>query len=209
MQALKLQPALAIEALPNLIQPHLRKWLKAAGMDAGHNFTIGDLIDLGYDPTRLKEITLDGEPFVLHRISRRILPECREKQKLMEQLSLSSGTQQAMGAHLLFNKPLAVIQDMGNAYVLRRRINAIRWDEAQEQIQQDPRLQRLNREIRLEQLLLSTVRAAGSALVGSVGVEAKSVFEKFSWMISWDLEANRPRLFMDYSGPVFESIWIS
>ncbi|MBI5589455.1 MAG: GNAT family N-acetyltransferase [Deltaproteobacteria bacterium] len=209
MRALELQPALAIEALPNLLQPRLRKWLKAGNMDAGHDFTIGDLMDLGYDPTRLKEITLDGEPFVLHRISRRMLPEYKEKQKRMEQLSLAMGTRQVMGAHLLLNKPLAVIQDMGNAYVLRRKIAAIGWDEAQEQIQQDPQLQRLNREMRLEQLLLATVRAAGSVLMESVGIEAKTVFEKFSWMISWDLEANRPRLFMDYSGPVFESIWIT
>jgi GNAT superfamily N-acetyltransferase len=209
MQGLKLQPAIAIEALPNFAQPRLRKWLKAGGGSVDHHFTIGDLMDLGYDPTRLKEITLDGEPFVLHRISTRMLPEYKEKQTIMEQLSLVAGAEQAMGARLLINKPLAVIQDMGNAYVLRRRLDAIGWDEAREQIQQDPHLQRINKEMRLEQLLLATVRAAGKVLVDSVGIEAKTAFEKFSWMISWDLEANRPKLFVDYSGPVFESIWVS
>jgi GNAT superfamily N-acetyltransferase len=209
MQALKLQPALAIEALPNLPQPRLQKWLKTGGMDISHHFTIGDLMDLGYDPTRLKEITLEGEPFILHRISRRKLPEYKEKQKIMEQLSLVAGTEQAMGARLLINKPMAMIQDMGNAYVLRRKIDAIGWDEAREQIQQDPQLQRINQEMRLEQLLLATVRVAGKVLADSLGMEANAVFEKFSWMVAWDLEANRPRLFVDYGGPVFESIWIS
>jgi GNAT superfamily N-acetyltransferase len=209
MEKTNFQPALAIESLPNLMQPRLQKWLTACGKNADHCFTIGDLMDLGYDPTRLKEITIDGKTYILDRISRRMLPEYREKQKLLDQLSRVTGNHQVRGARLMLNKPLAVIQDMGNAYVVRSKIDAIRWDEAQEQIQQDPRLQRINQSMGLEQLLLATVRAAGKTLEELAGIEAKTAFEKFSWMVSWDIKTNHPGLFVDYSGPVFESIWIT
>jgi hypothetical protein len=209
MQVLKDQPAQTIEALPNLIQPRLNKWFQDTGKEAAHHFTIGDLMDLGYDPTRLKEINLEGETFILHRISRRMLPEIKEKQRQMEQLSMVVGNHQIMGARLMLNPPLAVIQDMGNAYVLRRKIGAVGWDEAQEQIRQDPQLQRISREMRLEQLLLATVRAAGKTLAALLGIDAPNANKTFKWMVSWDLAANRPKLFIDYSGPVFESIWIS
>lgn len=209
METMAFQPALAIESLPNLMQPRLQKWLAANNKEADHCFTISDLMELGYDPTRLKEITIDGTTYVLDRISRRVLPDYKEKQRLLEQLSPLIGNQQARGARLMINKPLAVIQDMGNAYVVRRKIDAIRWDEAQEQIQQNDHLQRMSQSMRLEQLLVATVRAAGKVLNDLAGIEANTAFEKFSWMVSWDVKTNHPGLYADFSGPVFETIWIT
>lgn len=209
MQLMHFQPALTIESLPNLVQPRFQKWLKSSGRDTDHCFTIGDLMDLGYDPTRLKEITLDGVVYILHRISRRMLPAYKEKLKIMDQFSGVCESRQAMGARIRLNKPLAVIQDMGNVYILRRKIDAIGWIEAREQIQQDPGLQRINQSLGLERLLLSTVRAAGGILAESVGSAAGVALGKFSWMVSWDTPTNQPGLFADYSGPVFESVWIS
>jgi GNAT superfamily N-acetyltransferase len=209
MQRMDFQPALTIESLPNLVQPRFQKWLKSGGRNTDHCFTIGDLMDLGYDPTRLKEISIEGASYVLHRISKRMLPVYAEKLKTMDQLSRVCEGLQARGARIRINKPLAVIQDMGNAYILRRKIDAIGWNEAREQIQQDPGLQRINQSLGLERLLLATVRAAGKVLAESAGMEKNVAWDKFSWMVAWDMNTNQPGLFADYSGPVFESIWIT
>jgi hypothetical protein len=41
--------------------------------------TIGDLLDLGFDPTRLKEITIEGTDFIFERMQARMLPTWNEE----------------------------------------------------------------------------------------------------------------------------------
>ncbi|MCG6892879.1 MAG: GNAT family N-acetyltransferase [Desulfobacteraceae bacterium] len=209
LQVLDRQPAKTVESLPNALRPDLKNYLASRNLDSNRPLTIGDLLDLGYDPSQFKELCIDGKAYVLQRILKRSLPEFEEKQKLLDRLAPAVSDLRVLGARLQLNAPLALIQDMGNAYVLRRKIEAIPWDEAQVQFQQDPHLKRLSDGEGLEQLLLATIRAAGKKLTQTSGIDTEIAFDTLTWMVSWDISSNRPGLFMDFSGPVFESIWIS
>ncbi len=65
-EQLKSNPARYIESLPNYCRPSFRSWLKRNGKTIHGTLTLGDMIDLGFDPTRLKEIELNGEDFILN-----------------------------------------------------------------------------------------------------------------------------------------------
>ena len=65
-----------------------------------------------------------------------------------------------MKARVEINPPLLVIRDRGNAYVLRKKIEGIHWDEAVEQLQSNAALKGLNREMKLDRLVLATARKA-------------------------------------------------
>ncbi|MEJ2723202.1 MAG: hypothetical protein P8175_00900 [Deltaproteobacteria bacterium] len=78
---LKKHPARFIESLPNYGRPSLKSWLKERGMISSDRLSIGDLMDLGFDPTRLKEITIDNKPFIFERMQTRQLAEVEKREK--------------------------------------------------------------------------------------------------------------------------------
>jgi len=117
----------------------------------------------------------------------------------------------AIGVLLIFwytRSFVLTVQDRGNAYVLRRRIEAIHWEEALAQIQQTPALRILNESIGLEGLILDTVRQANELLTSQLDNTQTASADLLSWHVSWNFELNEPRLFIDYSGSQLASIWI-
>ena len=56
-------------------------------------------------------------------------------------------------SRLRYNPPVLIIRDSGNAYVLRRKLQGIHWEEAIEQLQGAPRLQALNRSMSLDRIV--------------------------------------------------------
>ncbi len=78
-ETLKNNPARTIEALPNYRRPKLIAWLETKGTSPSETITIGDLMDLGFDPTRLKEITIDGSVYIFERMQIRMLPQLQRE----------------------------------------------------------------------------------------------------------------------------------
>ena len=70
-EGLRNNPAPMIESLPNYRRPNLMAWLNERGKSYSDPLTLGDLMDLGFDPTRLKEITIDGQEFIFERVQTR------------------------------------------------------------------------------------------------------------------------------------------
>ncbi len=56
-------------------------WLEEQGKSYDDPLTLGDLMDLGFDPTRLKEITIDGEPLHLRTGSNETTARAEEKEQ--------------------------------------------------------------------------------------------------------------------------------
>ena len=207
--ALKRQPARTIEALPNYQRPSLLNWLRERGVSAGHSLTIGDLIDLGFDPTRLKEISVGGEGFIFERIQARQLPDLEKKRVLLESVESKMRGAKIKNAALRVNPPLLTIRDRGNAYVLRRKIDGIHWEEAVEQIHSSSRLKELNSSLKLHGMILGTVREANRAVCGQVGVEGAEMQDLLACFVSWNIEANQPMLMVDFSNCYLESVWMA
>ncbi len=208
-EVLKKHPARIIEALPNYRRPSLVSWMESGGISSTDTLTIGDLLDLGFDPTRLKEINIRGEEFIFERIQPRFLTHIRNMNNKLERYALEISGTTIRNARLRYNPPVLIIRDSGNAYVLRRKLQAIHWEEAVEQLQGAPRLQALNRSMYLDRIILATVRETQNWSLSKMAPEEEMLIDHFAYFVSWDLESNQPKMIIDGAGSYLETIWLA
>jgi glyoxylase-like metal-dependent hydrolase (beta-lactamase superfamily II) len=206
---LKNKPASFIESLPNYRRPSFIAWLHEQGKSHDAPLTLGDLMDLGFDPTRLKEIVIDGEEFIFERIQERQLPGLRTKSRLLERIESEMAGIKVRSTCLKINSVLLVIRDRGNAYVLRRKIGAIHLDEAMEQLQTHPGLKSLNANLHVDQLFLTAVQMAHSLIGDRLGIEQETVHDQLTPFVSWNLKNNQPQVVIDFEGTYLESVWMA
>ncbi|MFZ5864252.1 MAG: hypothetical protein ACOYXY_00075 [Thermodesulfobacteriota bacterium] len=208
-EAMKKHPARMIEALPNYRRPSLVQWMEQRGIRSSDTLTIGDLIDLGFDPTRLKEITIEGEEHIFERVQVSRLPEITLNRELLLEIQQDAKGARVKNSLVQANPPLLVIRDRGNGYVLRRKVQGIHWEEALEQLQVSSGLKGLNAALGLDRLIRSTVREAREWLSAKINGAPGLLAERFAFFVSWDLNSNQPRITVDPSGSFVESIWIA
>jgi len=208
-ETLKANPARMIEALPNYRRPSLVMWLESQGRPAGETLTIGDLMDLGFDPTRLKEISLGGREYIFERLQARMVPQAERKKELIERVMPDLEGVRVKNAGVRGNPPLLLIHDRGNAYVLRRKIDGIHWEEAMEQLQTAPELKGFNREISTDRIVLSTVHQVSQWLKERLGDQGEQAMDLFTFFVAWDIAANRPKVVVDFEGSYLETVWIA
>ncbi len=206
--ALKKHPARIIESLPNYRRPNLVSWMEEKGVPSSDTLTIGDLLDLGFDPTRLKEITIEGNVFIFERIQARMLPQLERRKELLESLAPKIGGLRIRNSVVYVNLPLLIIRDRGNGYVLRRKIDGIHWEEAVEQLQSAPALKPLNESMAIDRMIRATVRKAQDWLKSNLDKE-ESLVEQFTYFVSWNLEANQPMLVVDFAGSYLKAVWVA
>ncbi len=65
--------------------------MEEKGISSSDTLTIGDLLDLGFDPTRLKEITIEGSDFIFERMQARMLRIWSERKELLGDLAAELG----------------------------------------------------------------------------------------------------------------------
>ncbi|MFH1491518.1 MAG: hypothetical protein ABII06_21625 [Pseudomonadota bacterium] len=202
-------PARAIESLPNYQRPNYMEWLKAKGLGRDHTLTIGDLMDIGFDPTRLKEMEVDGKWYIFERIQVRMVPSLERKKDILDRARKELAGARVRNALFQVNPPLVTIRDRGNAYVLRRKIDGIHWEEAIEQLQSREGLKALNETMKVDRLILSTVRRANDILADRLGVDESVLAEQVVCFVSWNLELNQPKLMIDFAGSSLEGVWMA
>lgn len=185
-------PAQGIEALPNYFRPSLAVWLEERGKMPSYGFMIRDILSLGYDPTRLKEIPIDGEPHIFERLRLGALPAVNATNGFLAVLQTKLRGARAQEAFVRFNPPVLTIQDSGNAYVLRRKVNGVHYDEAVNLLEryQDRIFGAVARKI------LATVRSARELAAGLDAEQEKNL----TYFVPWDLEHNQPKIMVDWSG---------
>lgn len=203
----KTRPAQMIEALPNYRRPRLVSWLTEQDRDSSETFTIGDLMDMGFDPTRLKEFTLLGEDYIFERAQARMIPELKSRMEYLDRMAKEMKGVRVKKASLRVNPPLLIIRDRGNAYVLRRKVQGIHWEEAVDQLQSIPALQAMNASVRVDKLIMSAVRKSSEWLASHVEPDDEPLLEGLSYFVSWNLEANHPGIVVDFAGSYVETIW--
>jgi hypothetical protein len=207
--ALKRNPARMIESLPNYRRPSLVSWLESQGRSSGDTLTIGDLMDLGFDPTRLKETSLGGRECIFERLQARMVPQVERKKELIDRVMPDLKGVRIKNARVEENPPLLLIRDRGNAYVLRRKVDGIHWEEAIEQLQTAPELKGFNTAISADRIVLSTVHHVSQWLREKLGDQEDRLMDLFTFFVAWDLTANRPKVIVDFSGSYLETVWIA
>ena len=166
-------------------------------------------MDLGFDPTRLKEITLDKEEFIFERLQARQMADLKKKKLLLKRIESEMPDARPLNARLWVNPPLLAIQDRGNAYVLRRKVSGIHWEEAIEQLQSDPCLRSMNAIAKIDRLILATVRRAHEMISEKLNLREETVSDLLTCFVPWDLVGNQPRLMIDFASTYLESLWMA
>ncbi len=208
-EMLRNHPARVIESLPNYGRPSLMSWLKERRMIPSDRLTIGNLMDLGFDPTRLKEISIGDEKFIFERIHTRQLTGLAKRQELLRRIESEMAGTRAGNTELKVNLSLLIIRDRGNAYVLRRKMGGIHWEEAVEQIQSVPFLKNMNASMSMDRLILGTVRKANEVIAARLGLKEEIVGDLLTCFVPWDLENNQPGLMIDFTSTYLESLWMA
>ena len=205
---LKKEPVRVIESLPNYRRPNFMAWLKERGRAFKDSLTLGDLMDLGFDPTRLKEITIDGREYIFERVQARRVEELQKRNAVLEQISAKMSDTKVKNAGLKTNPFLLIIQDRGNGYVLRRKIDAIHMEEALEQLQSDPKLKALNEATRIDRVLVDTVKAAFADISKRLDLDKEWILAQLTPFVSWDLKNNQPKMVIEFNTSYLEMLWL-
>ena len=208
-ETLKRHPARFIEGLPNYGRPSFTTWLEEQRNACNHVLTIGNLMDLGFDPTRLKEIDVDGQPCIFERIQAKQLPDLKKKETLLTEMDGKMRGRRIQNTSFNVNLPLLTIRDRGNAYVLRRKIAGIHWEEAMEQIQGSPRLRALDASLKLHRMIAGTVKEARRAVSEELKVAEEVLNDLLACFVSWDIKTNQPRIMVDFTDSYLASIWMA
>jgi hypothetical protein len=208
-EAFRVQAAPSIQSLPNYRRPTLAAWMQRKGIDSHTPLTLGDLLDLGFDPTRLKEFTLGGEEYIFERIQARQIPNMEKTKGLLERIETEMPGARVSNARLRVNPPLLVIRDLGTAYVLRRKVAGVHWEEAVEQLQSSAQLKGINAAMRFDATVLSTVRTVKGTIGDQLALAEDPLLDLLTCFVSWDLEANRPGFLIDFSGTFLHEVWVA
>ncbi len=206
-EALKQNPAGEIERLPHYHSPRFRNWLLDNGRSPDAPLTIGDLLHLGYDPSRFKEIDVDGERYIIERAQARLLDELLRRKEHLETVNAQAELFVA-GVPIKSNPIVLIVRDRGNIYVMRRRIPAIPWNEALEQMQTAPKLKRLDQSIRFTSTLKKLLRKAQSGEI-SHGSAGQNSCETPAYFVSWNLDGNRPLTVVENDGAKPAALWLT
>ena len=208
-EQLRQTPAQIIESLPNYRRPNFLLWLKEHHKTYEDTLALGDLMDLGFDPTRLKEIEMDNKTFIFERVQARQIDILQKKGELVTRISNEMPNAKIKSAQLKTNPILLIIRDRGNGYVLRHKIDAIHWEEAIEQLQSNPSLKSINEAVKLDRIILETVKNTATTISNELHVERETIIDQLTPFVSWDLDNNRPKMVIDFAFSYLESIWMA
>jgi len=206
---LKREPTLYIETLPLYGRPYLSSWMERRGGSSPLNLTISDLLELGFDPTKLKEFGHEKKAYIFERISTRFLPFIERKRELLSQIQESASGIRFRQATLQINPPLVIFQDRGNIYILRRKVEGIHSDEALDQLRTSSYLKQMNHAVKIDTAVAATIQGVSEWLIRSFSSYAHEGIEDLTYFVPWDFERNLPRVMVDVAGVFLGTLWIA
>jgi GNAT superfamily N-acetyltransferase len=209
-EEIRKDPTRSIEGLPLYRRPYLREWLGKTGRKEPLTLTIGDLLDLGFDPTRLREITLQKEVFMLERVTPLLIAETEAREAALRKAVQKALNSRINGSRLLVNPPLLWIQERGNGYILRKKIPGIHGEEALSQLRSQEALKDLNRQLRVDKTIERTIGAVQDFLKTHLRLPAPLSPADLAVFVPWDLQGNRPLVAIDDRlQPYLEQVWLA
>ncbi|MEA3398642.1 MAG: MBL fold metallo-hydrolase, partial [Patescibacteria group bacterium] len=120
-EEIKIRPAESISKLPNYRRPIFLSWAKQNNLKPDFDLTVKDLLDLGFDPTRLKEINANHTDYIFERIQAWQVEEIMNRQKRLQ--SALAKIKMVGETFIEINPIVLIIEDCGNAYLLRQKVN--------------------------------------------------------------------------------------
>lgn len=206
---LKREPTLYIEALPLYKRPYLTSWAERRGGWDFSNLKISDLLDLGFDPTRLREVRLGGLEYIFERVSPHFLSSIEKKRRIFQRISQEGEELRFGSTSLQINPPLLFIRERGNLYILRRRLEGIHLEEALDQLRGTSHLKKMNQETGMDRRVLIRINQIKSWVRRKVERALKEEVEDLTFFIPWDIERNIPRVQVHITEIDIDKVWVS
>ena len=207
--SLKEDPTTLIERLPLYRRPYLQPWMEKKGTLSLRSLTIGDLLDFGFDPTRLRECHHAGTAFIFERIAPQFLPSLIKKKRFLCKIEKRLAGLRFQGASLQTNPPLLIFQDRGNTYVLRKKVEGIHSEEALDQLKVSARLREMDHAVGLSRLVGRTILDIRDCLKTVFKTRFKKETEDLTYFLSWDIARNIPRVDVNIAGVSLDRIWLA
>lgn len=203
------EPTLFIEGLPLYKRPYLHNWMERKESCSFQHLKISDLLDLGFDPTRLREFQHEGVDYIFERISSHFFPHLAKKRRLLKKIAKCTSGMQFRGAAIHINPPLLILRDRGNIYALRKKVEGIHLQEALDQLRTSPYLREMNRTVGVDRTIVTTINEIKDGLEKKLNSSFQGEIEELTYFIPWDIEKNIPKIHADISGVSMDRLWIA
>jgi hypothetical protein len=203
------EPTLFIESLPLYRRPYLSSWIERKGEPKSHDLKISDLLELGFDPTRLRQFYHGGKDFIFERLAPRFLRSIAKKRIYFPEIAERAKGMRFNNAAIRTNPPLAIIQNRGNVYVLRSQVEGIHSEEAMDQLRGSTLIKGMNHAVGIEKAVAKTINEIKNWLRSGVSPALGVEIEELTFFVPWELERNTPQVLVDVSGVSLNSIWIA
>ena len=206
---LKEEPTLYIEALPLYKRPYLISWAESKGDGGFSDLRISDLLELGFDPTRLRGFRLGGLEYIFERVSPHLLSFIEKRRKIFERISQEEEELRFGNTTLQINPPLLFIRDRGNLYILRRKVEGIHLEEALDQLRGALHLKKMNQEAGIDRRMIMRINQVKDWLRRKVERGLREEVAELTFFVPWDIERNIPRVQVHSTDVDIERLWIS
>jgi GNAT superfamily N-acetyltransferase len=207
-EELLLDPISYIEKLPCYQRPSLLSWMSRNGKDPDTDLTIGDILDLGFDPTRLKEIFLNGRLYIFERIPKRLSSKLDERQAILKRVGRALENERVKNARISIRPVVIKIQTDIDLYLLREKVDGIHSDEVREKLDSDPFLQVLNKTLKIDCFIKAIIKETFFKIEEVLGVKPEIISEQLTFFIPWDFKNNTPKLLVDIDRVGIDEVWM-
>jgi GNAT superfamily N-acetyltransferase len=203
------EPTSFIESLPFYKRPYLSDWLRKAGPEPSRQLTISDLVDLGFDPTRLREFHHEGVDYIFERVPPHFFSSIEKKRAFLKKVEGFASEARFRGAVMQVNQILLTFRDRGNIYILRKRVGGIHSEEALDQLRTVPYLKDLNRGVGVDFVMTSTMSSIREWLRKKFHDRFQQEIDEVAYFFPWDIANNIPRINVDIAGVSLDTLWIA
>jgi GNAT superfamily N-acetyltransferase len=207
-EKLKGEPTLYIEGLPLYRRPYLSSWIEKKGK-ASLNLKISDLLELGFDPTKLREFRHEGGEFIFERMTPHFVPSMEKRRRFLTKMAEHVLGIRFHNATIEINPPMIILQERGNVYILRRKVEGIHSEEALDQLRTSPHLKNLNREAGIDRAVVRAINEIKEGLMKVFHSSSREEIRDLTFFVPWDLERNIPRVTVDIKGVSLDVLWIA
>jgi len=208
-EELKKNPTPYIEDLPLYKRPYLAGWVEGKGDGRSPRIKISDLLELGFDPTKLKEFHHEGVEYIFERTSPRFLSSIEKRARFLRTVTEHSSGVKFRHGSVLINPPLVVLQDRGNVYILRRKVEGIHLEEGLDQLRTSHHLKEMNRATGIDRIVIKTINEIKEWLRKVCDPSLREEIEDLTFFVPWDFETDIPKLMVDEMGTSLPNVWLA
>jgi GNAT superfamily N-acetyltransferase len=206
---LRKEPTFYIEALPLYRRPYLVSWTGERRDEDFLNLKISHLLELGFDPTRLREFHHRGMDYIFERVSPHFLSSIERKSKFFQKIAEGSSEFRFRNASIQINAPLVILRDRGNVYILRRKVEGIHLEEALDQLRAALHLKEMNRAAGIDRAVMATINEIREWLKKKLDTSLREEIEELAFFVPWNLQRNIPLVSVDITRVSLDTVWIA